>query len=380
MVRQTSENIEFAPNLSVVHRVGTCSAWGPVRMNSEKLTAIGWKPFFQQQICADGIPDSAIVARVSAHYGSHILFVSEEGELRVPIQLAESAGEIAVGDWVILNAQDYRAIDRLERQTLLYRKASGEEIRPQIIAANIDTLFIVSSCNEDFNLSRIERYLVLALQAGATPVVVLTKADLCEAAADLRRQVEQLHVGLLVETLDARQSEQVNVLKMWCGPGQTVALLGSSGVGKSTLATALGAGYLPTSEIREKDGKGRHTTTARSLHCLTSGGVLIDNPGIRELQLPACDDGVADLFEDIAQIAADCRFRDCQHDGDAGCAVAEALASGELDERRFMSFRKLNAEQKHNSRSLAERRNRDRKNGRMYKSIITAKRQRRNEK
>jgi len=175
-------------------------------------------------------------------------------------------------------------------------------------------------------------------------------------------------------TIDARQAADSDVLKAWCGPGQTAALLGSSGVGKSTLANALGAGSLAVGEIRDKDGKGRHTTTSRSLHLLPSGGVLVDNPGMRELQLPACDDGITDLFEDVIRIATDCRFRNCSHEDDAGCAVTAAIESGMLDRRRFASFQKLNAEQAHNSRSLADRRDRDRKTGRMFKSVIAGKR------
>lgn len=347
-------------------------------MTDEKLRAIGWKPFFQQQVPPD-LTGDIVIARASAHHGSQILFLGADGEFRVPVQLAESAGEIAVGDWVLLDAVDNRARQRLERESLLFRKASGEKVQPQIIAANIDTIFIVSSCNEDFNLSRIERYLALVLQAGALPVVVLTKADLCESPAELGRQAEQLRAGLVVETIDARQPEQAEVLQTWCRAGQSVALLGSSGVGKSTLANALGVGGLATGGIREKDGKGRHVTTARSLHLLPSGGVLVDNPGMRELQLPACEAGITDVFDDVFSIAEGCRFNDCSHDGDAGCAVLAALASGELDERRFVSFKKLIAEQVHNSRSLAERHARDRKTGRLYKSIIAEKRRRREE-
>jgi len=345
-------------------------------MNLEKLLAIGWKPFFQQQVTSTESSET-MIARVSAHYGSQVLVLGESGELRIPTQLAESAGEIAVGDWLVLNAEDHRVVQRLERQSLLYRKAAGAEVKPQVIAANIDTIFIVSSCTEDFNLSRMERYLALTLQAAATPVVVLTKADLCENPADLRRQTERLCAGLLVETLDARRPEQVEVLRTWCGPGQSVALLGSSGVGKSTLASALGVADLAVGEIRAKDGKGRHTTTARSLHPLQGGGVLVDNPGIRELQLPACETGVADVFDDITRLADSCRFSDCQHDGDAGCAIVAAVNSGELDQRRYANFLKLHAEQAHNSRSLAERRQRDRTMGRMYKSIIADKHRRR---
>lgn len=347
-------------------------------MDSHSLRAIGWKPFFEQQVSPE-VLGSAVIARVSAHFGSQVLMLGADGEFRIPVQLAESAGEVAVGDWLVLSAADHRAVQRLERRTMLYRKASGAEVKPQAIAANVDTFFIVSSCNEDFSLSRIERFLALTIQAGATPVVVLTKADLASDAAALRRQVERLQSGLLVEALDARESLQAELLTVWCGPGQTVALLGSSGVGKSTLANSLGAGHLATSAVREKDDKGRHTTTARSLHLLPSGGVLMDNPGIRELQLPACEDGLLDVFEDVVRIAEGCRFSDCNHDGVAGCAVTAAIEAGELDERRLISFRKLIAEQARNSRTLAERHQRDQKMGRYFKSVLKQKRRLRDE-
>lgn len=345
-------------------------------MTAHPLRSIGWNSFFEQQV-PPALDRPIVAARVSAHHGSQVLFLGESGEFAVPTQLAESVGEVAVGDWLLLDAENHRAVFRFERQTLLERKASGEEVKSQPIAANIDTMLIVSSCNEDFNLSRIERYLALAIQAGINPIVVLTKADLTEHPADLRREVERLHGGLLVETLDARDPVQTEVLKVWCKPGQSVALLGSSGVGKSTLAVALGAGELETGAIREKDGKGRHTTTTRSLHLLSSGGVLVDNPGMRELQLPACEQGVNDVFDDVLQIARQCRFKDCNHEGDLGCAVTEAIEGGQLDRRRLISYKKLLAEQARHSQSLAVRRERDRKTGKLYKSIISAKQQRR---
>ena len=345
-------------------------------MSNPSLCAIGWNSFFEDQFAAIDL-ESVIVARVTAHHGSQVAVYGESGEFRVPVQSAEAAGKVAVGDWLVLNAADHRAIQLLDRQTLLSRKAAGEEAKAQILVANVNTVFVVSSCNEDFNLSRIERYLAMILQAGATPVVVLTKADLCENPTALVQQVKQLHPGLTVEVMDARCPEQATALRSWCGAGQSVALLGSSGVGKSTLANALGAGELATGGIREQDGKGRHTTTSRSLHLLPTGGVLVDNPGVREFQLPDCDDGVADLFEDIVGLIASCRFSDCGHDGVPGCAVQAAIQSGELEERRFSSFQKLNEEQSRNAKTLAKRR--EREATRNYKSAIAKKRRRREE-
>ena len=329
-------------------------------MPSPTLHAIGWNSFFERQL-APFDTQSVIVARVSAHYGTQVMLYGEAGEFRVPVQSAEAAGKIAVGDWLVLNAGDHRAIQRLERKTLLIRKAAGEAAKPQVLVANVDTVFLVSSCNEDFNLSRIERYLAMTLQAGATPVVVLTKADLSDDPAALVQMVRQLHPGLAVELMDARNLEQANILRSWCGPGQSVALLGSSGVGKSTLANTLGAGEQSTGGIREQDGKGRHTTTSRSLHLLPTGGVLVDNPGVREFQLPDCDDGVKDVFDDVLKIVAECRFSDCGHDREPGCAVRAAIESGELDRRRFASFEKLSEEQNRNAKILDARRERDAK-------------------
>ncbi len=222
-------------------------------MTSPTLQAIGWNAFFEDQLGPDSL-QSAIVARVSAHHGSQVVVYGESGEFRVPVQSVEAAGKVAVGDWVVLNSADHRAIKILDRKTELSRKAAGEEVKSQIIAVNIDTVFIVSSCNEDFNLARIERYIAMTLQAGADPVVVLTKADLNSNPSELVQQAEHLHPGLPALVMDARCPEQVRVLNKWCGPGQSVALLGSSGVGKSTLANALGAGDLATGDIRESDG------------------------------------------------------------------------------------------------------------------------------
>lgn len=342
-------------------------------MTTPALRSIGWNDFFEDQL-GDIDLGAVLLARVSAHHSTEVALHGDEGEFRVPVRSAEAAGRVAVGDWLVLNADDRRAVRLLGRKTLLLRKAAGEEVKQQILVANVDTVFIVSSCNADFNLSRIERYLAMALQAGATPVVVLTKADLCDDPAPLVEQTKELHPGLTVELLDARDAEQARTLQSWCGPGQSVALLGSSGVGKSTLASALGAGELATGGIREQDAKGRHTTTSRSLHLLPSGGVLVDNPGVREFQLPDCEEGVADLFEDVEAVIAECRFSDCKHKGEPGCAVRAAIESGELDERRYASYVKLHEEQARNARKLAARREREKKMSRTVKAAIDRKR------
>ena len=190
-------------------------------MSELSLREIGWSPFFEQQLNELPIEQESIAslrpARVSAHFGSQLLLLSEDGEIALPIQLADACGSVTVGDWLLLEPDSRRARCCLERRTLLGRKAAGAGVDHQLIAANIDTLFIVSSCNQDFNLSRLERYLALALDAEAVPVVVLTKADLCEHPDDLRRQAENLHAGLLVELLDARDPQQAAVLNDWCG-------------------------------------------------------------------------------------------------------------------------------------------------------------------
>lgn len=353
---------------------------GCIRVSGElsvqTLESLGWQSFFEQQVAPNEMLDN-LIARVVAHHGSQILFDSPQGELVAPTSIIEpgqsSYSQIAVGDWFVLEPKTLRSVRCLDRKTLIARKSAGEEVKPQLIAANVDTVFIVSSCNQEFNLSRIERYLSVTLDAGCTPVVVLTKADLCEDPAAFRCQVERLHQGVYVETLDARDPVQASVLTGFCATGKTIAVLGSSGVGKSTLTNAMGGCQILTGEIREADSKGRHTTTARSMHRLAAGGWLIDNPGMREFQLAACEDGISELFEDVVQIAASCRFRNCEHNGEPGCAIRAAIEDGQLDRRRYLNFEKMQAEQRRNSQSLAQRRESERKQGAFYKQVISGK-------
>jgi len=354
-------------------------------MESYKLEDLGWTQFFADQI-TDGELDGGMVARVSAHQRSVIHFLTEAGEIAVANSLIEVkirdetdnlCADVAVGDWILLDRSCHRAIRRLVRKSEMVRKAAGETVKPQVIAANFDTVFIVSSCNDEFSPSRIERYLAIVLESRAEPVVVLTKSDLCDDTESLKWTAEALYPDLVVIDVDARDAVLTKRLSPWCKTGKTISLVGSSGVGKSTLANALGGHDIKTSGIREADSKGRHTTTARSMHRLKDGGWLIDNPGMRELQLAECEQGVNDLFEDVLQLAEGCRFSNCHHQGDAGCAVEAALENGTLDSRRFRNFQKLQSEQQRNSSSLAERRERDRKQGKLYKTIIGDKKKRR---
>ncbi|MBY6223175.1 ribosome small subunit-dependent GTPase A [Ferrimonas balearica] len=329
------------------------------------LQQLGWKPVFQQQVELDQWQHKP--ARVFAVHRNRLDIVTEQGELS--LALTPGMPRITVGDWLLLGEQA-QDVTLLERRSLFQRKAAGTALEAQLIAANVDTLFIVSSLNDDFNLNRMERYLALAHEAEVEPVIVLTKADLCDKPDTYVGQVQRLDPLLVVIAVNALDSSAAEQLAPWCRSGNTVALMGSSGVGKSTLVnTLLGGEVQSTGTIREDDSKGRHTTTGRSLHLMQHGGLLLDTPGMRELQLTDCEQGVNDVFADITELAKQCRFGDCQHEGEPGCAVARAIEDGTLSERRLVSYQKLLREQAHNSASLAEKRSRDRDLSKMYRSV-----------
>lgn len=264
-----------------------------------------------------------------------------------------------VGDFVRLEAGCDQIVEVLPRSSLFRRAAAGEHLKVQPIAANIDTVLVVTGLDGDFNPRRLERYLVLVRASGAAPVVVLTKIDRCEEADALRARLADIEGGgVPVVAINAKDADSAAALAPWLGGGRTVVLVGSSGAGKSTLTnTLLGRSRMRTAAVRERDSRGRHTTTHRALMTLPLGACLIDTPGMRELKLTGEEDVADQVFEDIEQLAAGCRFRDCRHDAEPGCAVRAALEAGVLEPGRFNNHRKLQDERAAAAKVLAARQN-----------------------
>lgn len=350
---------------------------------SLSLPELGWSHFFQQQLSLEEW-ETTVPVRVLATNRNRIDVAGEKGhqQLTVPGSwFLRQAEELpTIGDWLLLDSTTGQPQQLLERKSLFRRKAAGNEAKLQLMAANVDTLFIVTSCNRDFNLSRLERYLALALDAQVEPVLVLTKVDLVGDGLEYQRQAMSLNPDMVVEAVNALNTESVRPLLAWCGHGQTVAMAGSSGVGKSTLLNSLcGTSEQATGPIREEVAKGRHTTTARSVHFLPEGGLLIDSPGIRELQLSDCEAGVSSLFEDIEIFAQSCRYKDCRHLSEADCVVKDAVDRGDLSPRRLTNYQKLMAEQERNSETIVEKRRREKDFGKLCRNAQAVRRKERND-
>ncbi len=336
-------------------------------LNHKALTALGWQPFFQQACTALLASDASIFipARVVELYRTEITVTTDSETFN--LTLLPSMPEMVVGDWLLLNNQK-QFLHLLERKTSFSRKSAGSQLKKQFIAANVDTAFIVSSMNEDFNLNRIERFLALVNESGAKPVIILSKKDKAETPEAFVHAIQSLDANLSVEAVNCLDTQSKLVLSPWLTNGTTIAMLGSSGVGKSTLInTLLGENRQATADVRADDKKGRHTTTRRSLIALNTGGLILDTPGIRELQLTDCKTGIAMTFSDIEAYRLQCQFNNCKHQVEPGCAVQEAILSGDLDKRRLDNYLKLREEEVLNASRFSERRSTDKTRHKQHK-------------
>lgn len=318
------------------------------------LFTLGWNDYFAERF-APYADQGLTPARVAAEFKHLYRLYAEQGEL-----LAEVSGKMryqadgrsdypAVGDWVAVSARwdEGRATIHgvLPRKSKFSRQAAGTVTGEQVVAANIDTVFLLSALDNDFNPRRIERYLTLAWESGVNPVILLNKADCCQMVKSRVEEARAVAFGVPVHPISCATGQGLEELASYLAPGFTAAALGSSGVGKSTLVNRLlGREIQRVNEVREDDSRGRHTTTYREMFFLPSGGIIIDTPGMRELQLWDAEVGLQGAFAEVEQLAARCRFSDCRHRGEPGCAVREALDNGTLDAARFESYEKLRKE------------------------------------
>ncbi|KGE17362.1 ribosome small subunit-dependent GTPase A [Paenibacillus wynnii] len=319
----------------------------------------GWNQSWSSkwsQIESNNNEDKGLVpGRIVGDFGSKFRVMTEAGEIwgelagKLRFELSHSGGYPAIGDWValtLLDAGDHAIVHCVvPRHSVISRQAAGNVTAEQIIAANVDTLFLVSALNDDYNVRRMERYLIMAWNSGASPVILLTKADLCLDSERKIAEMERVAPGVAVHAVSALEDNGRDSLMPYIGKGQTVALTGSSGCGKSTLVNWLcGKPVQRTQDVREGDSRGRHTTTHRELFVMPAGGIIVDTPGMRELQLWNDDGGLDLAFGDIILLASGCRFSDCRHEQEEGCAVLEAVRTGELEEKRILNYRRTQRE------------------------------------
>ena len=311
------------------------------------LQSLGWSAFFEAHLQSTASRPCRVVSGGTdlflVHDGEREVFAVPRGRLRNQPDFPP-----VVGDWVLVECADddtYVVESILPRHTAIVRKQAGSRAVAQVLAANVDRVLLVTSMDQDFSVRRLERYLALVWESGATPIIVLTKADLVTDIGLFRHEAEKCAFGFPVRSISSVSGDGISDLRSLLVVGETVVLLGSSGVGKSTLVNVLGGDDVrETRSVHKKSGKGRHATTDRRLIRLPSGVLLIDTPGLREVQLWTSDTAVAQTFSEISALAIHCRFRDCQHEGEPGCAVAAGIAAGEIDVERLDSLLRLRRE------------------------------------
>lgn len=351
-----------------------------MHINSSKLAALGWDDWFEEQSRASCDPAGG-VGRVAAVDRDQLLLLNEAGAFRAKLsgrymyQSVSSTELPCVGDWVCLEKS---SVDQsgmvhgvLARKTSLRRKAAGESVEFQMIAANIDVVIVVQSCHYDFNLKRLERYMVMARDGGATPCVLLTKTDLVEPAvvAALVAQIGSVGSDIPVLTLSNVTQEGMTELRRTLKPGKTYCFVGSSGVGKSTLINGLVGHDVLETKVVSGTGEGRHTTVRRELIVLENGAMVIDNPGMREFGVLGAGGGIEASYTDITARSSHCQFRNCTHTNEPGCAVLHGLASGEIDAGHYENYLKLKRESEYHQLSYVEKRKKDKDFGRLVKSV-----------